>query len=123
MTQLIINGTTYPEAPPDKYKCYLKDVGEQIRMINGRLVTELSAQKVIIEYEEDYFPNALLQTCLSDLNGATDLTVQYLDPQTDTMLTDAFKCTKKPVPVFNFALNGAPTWHKIAFTLESVEGV
>ena len=122
MTQLIINGTEYPETSHDKYKCYTEDLGESMRMITGRLVTEVRATIVAIEYSYDYFEDARMRRCLGDLRGREDLDVQYLDPETGTMKSGVFRCTKKPAPTFAFSVAGQARWHNISFTLEEVEG-
>lgn len=123
MTQLIINGTEYPEATGDRYKCYPEDLGEDLRMISSRLVTEVRATITVIEYTFDSFEDSLMKTCLKDLRGRADLIVQYLSPEGSTMKTGVFRCTKKPAPAFAFSENGVPRWHNIQFKLEEVEGV
>lgn len=121
--QLIINGTVYPRASHDKYKCYQREIGETITMIDGTLVTEISAVKTIIEYSYDRFSDVLMRKCLTDLRGRTDLSVKYLDPMHDELQSDMFKCIVKPSPSFAFEVGGTPMWHDISFTLESVRGV
>lgn len=122
MTQLIINGTRYPQASRDKYKCYEKELGESQRMINSRLITEIRAYITVIEYNYDYFGNQLMRQCLSDLRSRGDLDVQYLSPTGDTLRQGRFRCTVQPAPTFAFAVGGVPRWHNISFTLEEVEG-
>lgn len=122
MTQLIINGHAYPETSHDKYKCYPQELGETFRMINSRLVTEVRAVVMVIEYSYDYFYDEQMRQCLSDLRGRNDLTVQYLDPESGQMKTSVFRCTVKPSPTYAFSVGGVPRWHNINFTLEEVEG-
>lgn len=122
MTQLIINGTSYPETSRDKYKCYREDLGESMRMISSRLITEVRASIVVVEYSYDYFGDALMRQCLTDLRSREDLTVQYLSPDSDTLVTGVFRCTVKPAPTYAFSVGGAPRWHNISFKLEEVEG-
>lgn len=122
MIQLMINGAEYPETSHDKYKCYTQDLGEDIRMISSRLVTEVRATIVVIEYSYDYFKDTLMMRCLADLRGNTDLNVMYLDPATNSMQNGVFRCTKKPAPTFAFSVAGQARWHDIDFKLEEVEG-
>ena len=43
MTQLILANSIYlPETSHDKYKCYPAQLGEQVDMISGRRVLEIS---------------------------------------------------------------------------------
>ena len=53
MTQLSINGIDLPETKNGKYKCYEQELGENIRMISGRLVTEVRSSVRVIEYSYD----------------------------------------------------------------------
>ena len=59
MTQLSINGIDLPETKNGKYKCYEQELGESIRMISGRLVTEVRSSVHVIEYSYDYMGNAV----------------------------------------------------------------
>ncbi|MDR3277423.1 MAG: hypothetical protein LBT12_01510 [Oscillospiraceae bacterium] len=123
MTQLIINNTAYPETSKDKYKCYTRDVGENLRMISGRLVTEISYKIVVLEYSYDYFKPELMRQCAADLRIGNEVTVAYLAPESDEMIAANFKCVKPPAPVYAFSKEGKPYWHTINFTLEGVEGI
>lgn len=122
MIQLMINGVAYPETTHDRYKCYTEDLGEDMRMVNSRLITEVRARIVVIEYSYDYFKDALMRTCLRDLRGGADLEVQYLAPEENALQSGVFRCTRKPSPTFAFSVNGSPRWHNISFKLEEVEG-
>lgn len=122
MEQLIIDGIELPEAKNDKYKCYEKELGESIRMISGRMVTEVRANVRVIEYAYDYMGNDLMRRVLAALRARKDLAVRFLDPSGDTLQQSSFRCTKQPAPQFAFAKNGTGLWHNISFTLEEVEG-
>ncbi|MDR1062317.1 MAG: hypothetical protein LBL83_14160 [Clostridiales bacterium] len=124
MTQLIINGVEYPYASKDKYQCYRTYKAENLRMISGRLVTELSYAVVVIEYSYDYFAPELMRRCLADLRPGNDLSVAYLPPDSDELTTGVFKCVKPPAPTFAFGRHdGIARWHNIAFALEGVAGI
>lgn len=122
MTQLSINGIDLPETQNGKYKCYEQELGESIRMISGRLVTEVRSSVRVIEYFYDYMGNDLMRRLLTALRSRSDLSVQFLDPLSDSMQSASFRCTKQPTPQFAFSRDGVGLWNNIAFTLEEVEG-
>lgn len=121
MVQLIIAGTAYPLTSNDKYKCYLRDLGESIRMASGRLVFEKRGSVRVIEYTYDYFGDTLLRKCLADLRSGRELEVSYREPESDTMQSGWFRCTKWPAPTVVFAEGEALCWHNVSFTLEAVD--
>lgn len=123
MTQLIINGISYPETSHDKYKCYPQDSSQPLTMISGRLVLEISYTKTIIEYSYDYMGDILMRKLLSDLRSGQELDVQYLPDDGSGMQRANFLCTKQPVPAYAFSRGGSPFWHNVSFTLEGVDGV
>jgi hypothetical protein len=123
MTQLIINGTTYPTVTRDKYRVYDVPRGENIEMADGTLVTELSGYTRYIEYNCDYFQPELMRVCLSDLRFGNPLTVAYTAPERDEMMSGLFKCVTSPTPVFAFEKDGTALWHGISFKLQSAKGV
>lgn len=122
MVQLSINGIDLPESRSGNYKCYEQELGESIRMISGRLVTEVRSSVRVIEYTYDYMGNELMRRLLTALRSRSDLSVQFLDPASDSLQSASFRCTKQPTPQFAFARNGTGLWHNISFTLEEVEG-
>ena len=123
MTQLIINGTPYPEATRDRYRSYTRDVGDTLRMADGSLVTEIAYTVAVIEYNYDYFESELMNTCLADLKTGADLQVMYLPPGGDELVADVFTVTTRPSPLFAFSKQNVPYWHNISFTLESVNPI
>ena len=106
MTQLSINGIDLPETKNGKYKCYEQELGENIRMISGRLVTEVRSSVRVIEYSYDYMGNDLMRRLLTALRSRSDLSVQFLDPLSDSMQSASFRCTKQPTPQFAFSRDG-----------------
>ena len=90
MTQLSINGIDLPETKNGKYKCYEQELGESIRMISGRLVTEVRSSVHVIEYSYDYMGNDLMRRLLTALRSRSDLSVQFLDPLSDSMQSALF---------------------------------
>jgi hypothetical protein len=50
MTQLVINGTTYPETSHDRYRVWIEDLGQMLRMAGGNLVFEKRGQVYKISY-------------------------------------------------------------------------
>lgn len=122
MTQLIINGTTYPETSRDRYKIWTEDLGEKLRMAAGNLVFEKRGKVLHISYEYDYFKPELLAQCLTDLRSGNELAVDYL-LEDDTMASGFFRPVSFPMPTFAFSSDGKGYWHGIAFELEGVETV
>lgn len=120
MVQLTINGVDYPKTSRDKYRCYWKDLGESLRMANGRMVFERRGQVQVIEYTYDYFDDAMRMACLAELRSGNVLQVNYLSPEGDT-LSGQFRCTRFPQPTFAFCRGDKPYWHNYEFTLEGVE--
>ena len=122
MTQLIINGTEYPETSHDKYKCYKKQLGKSMRMASGRMVMEVQATITVLQYSYDYFGDELMRQCLKDLRGGQVLTVDFLPPDSEEMQTGHFFCTALPAPTYAFSVGEAPKWHNVSFTLEEERG-
>ena len=126
MTQLIINGTTYPETEFDKYRVWKEDLGTQLRMAGGNLVFEKRGQVYHISYEYDYFQPALMNQCLQDLRSSDELTVGFL-LEDNSFTSGKFRCVKFPSPTFAFSKgfgdDARGYWHNISFELEGVETV
>lgn len=126
MTQLIINGTAYPETSGDKYNVWVEDLGAKIRMAGGNLCFEKRGQVYHISYAYDYFKPSLMNQCLADLRSGNELTVSFLLPD-NTMVTGLFRTLKMPAPVFAFSKSfnedARGYWHNIAFELEGVETI
>lgn len=121
MTQLIIAGTAYPQTSHGKYTAYEEILGESIVMASGRLVTEVQARIWIIEYEYDFLRPALMRQCIKDL-AAAEVSVKFLPPTGDSLLSGAFVCTQMPTPSFAFAKDGRALWSKVKFTLREMNG-
>lgn len=126
MTQLIINGTTYPETSGDKYNVWIEDLGKMLRMAGGNLVFEKRGQVYKISYAYDYFTQFLLNKCLTDLRAGNEVQVGFLLPD-GTMSSGMFRCVKFPSPTFAFSKGFADDakgyWHGISFELEGVETI
>ncbi len=125
MTQLIINGIVLPETSHDKYKCYAREESEDLRMINGRLVTEVGYSVETIEYSYDYLRAYLSESdvnaLMAALRSGAELDVEYLAPDSGELRRGLFKCMKAPIPTFAFSKANKPYWHNYSFTLEEVE--
>ena len=120
--QLIVNGVLLPTTTRDRYSCYPDELKEQITMISGRMVEEVRGTVQKISYSYDYMGNDLMRRLLTALRSRSDLSVQFLDPLSDSMQSASFRCTKQPTPQFAFSRDGVGLWNNIAFTLEEVEG-
>lgn len=123
MTQLIINGTEYPEVWDDNYSAAPVEKSVQLRMSDLHLVEEIVGSYIQINWSCDYMEDALMRTCLSDLRSGEVLQVEYLPDDGDELVSGSFICTKKPTPQFAFSLSGSPRWHRVSFTLEGVDAV
>lgn len=121
MTQLIINGLVLPQTSNDKYKCYLSDLAEWERMINGRRVGEIRGQIAVIEYSYDKMADDKGHELLRYLRSGTNLDVSYLPSDSNNLRKGIFQCVKRDEPIFAFSKNGKAFWHNISFTLESAE--
>lgn len=126
MVQLVINGTTYPETSGDKYKAWIEDLGQMVRMAAGNLVFEKRGQIYKIRYEYDYFTPFLLNKCLTDLRAGNEVQVGFLLPD-GTVGSGLFRCVSFPQPTFAFSKGSGEAaegrWHNIAFELEGVETI
>lgn len=126
MTQLIINNTAYPETSHDKYKVWVADLGQSLRMAGGNLVFEKRGQVYHISYSYDYFKPSLMNTCLQDLRSGDELQVNFLLPD-NTMSSGLFRCINFPQPTFAFSKgfdeSSRGYWHGITFELEGVETI
>ena len=121
MTQLTINQTPYPETSSDRYHCYYEELSKDLRMISGRLVSEVRGRYRVITYQYDALGDRLMRTLLQDLRSRQPLSVTYLAPEQDEMMTGRFRCTAFPKPTIAFSDGGRPRWHNISFTLEEVD--
>ena len=121
MTQLIINGTAYPQTSHGKYTAREEILGENITMSTGRMVTEVQARIWIIEYEYDYFRKSLRESCIRDLRE-DEINVSFLRPDSDELVSGTFVCTQAPAPSFAFSRDGRALWSQIKFTLREARG-
>lgn len=121
MTQLIIDGIYLPYISGGKYQCWPEELGTQIEMISGRVVTEVRGHVQKISYQYDYMGNALWRQLAAVLRSGGGFPVSYLPDDGDEMVTSTFLCEKLTNPSFAFARNGRGLWHNIAFTLREVE--
>ena len=120
-TQLIIDGIYLPYTSGDKYQCWPEELGTQVEMISGRVVTEVRGHVQKIRYEYDYMGNALWRQLAKVLRSGGAFPVSYLPDDGDEMVTGSFICEKLTNPTFAFARNGQALWHNIAFTLREAE--
>ena len=120
-TQLIIDGIYLPYTSGDKYKSYPKELGTQIEMISGRVVTEVRGHVQVVEYAYDYMGNALWRQLAAVLRSGGVFPASYLPDDGDEMVTSSFICEKLSNPTFAFARNGEGLWHNISFTLREAE--
>lgn len=120
MTQLIINGLILPQTSRDKYSCYEEDLGSQLEMISGRMVTELRGKVQIVTWSYDYLGDALCRPLLATLRSGRSFPVSYLPDSSDNLVSGQFLKTSLTNPTFAFSRGGKAFWHNIAFTLREV---
>lgn len=120
-TQLIVNGITLPYTSHDKYQSWPEELGTQIEMISGRVITEVRGHVQKIRYQYDYMGNALWRQLAAVLRSGGTFPVTYLPDDGDELVTGTFICEKLTNPSFAFARNGQGLWHNVAFALREVE--
>ena len=120
-TQLIIDGIYLPYTSHDKYQSYPEELGTQVEMISGRVVTEVRGHVQKIVYQYDYMGNALWRQLAKVLRSGGAFPASYLPDDGDEMVTSSFICEKLSNPTFAFARNGQGLWHDISFTLREAE--
>ena len=121
MTQLILNGTRLPQTSNDKYSSRPEQLGEQLEMISGRMVTEIRGAVQVISYSYDKLPDDTYRALLAALRSQAAIDVVYLPDDSDTMATGKFICTEFPTPTFAFAKSGKAVWHNVALKLREVK--
>lgn len=121
MTQLILNGTYLPQTSNDKYSSRPEQLGEQIEMISGRMVTEIRGVVQVISYSYDKMPDATYRALLEALRSQAAIDVVYLPDDSDSMRTGKFICTEFPTPTFAFAKGDKAVWHNVALKLRQVK--
>ena len=126
MVQLVINGTTYPETDGDKYKVWIEDLGQMMRMAGGNLVFEKRGRIYKISYAYDYMDDFHLNKLLTDLRAGNEVEVGFLLPDGSSG-SGQFRCTSFPSPTFAFSKgfgdDARGLWHGISFELEGVETI
>lgn len=122
MTQLIIEGTVYPEAVGNdgEYTCEDEVLSEQETMISGRIVEEVRGIVKRITYSYKWFDDTMMRKCLNDLKGKRVVNVTFLQPDTDERITSSFLCTSIPNPRYKMSIEGTPYWTDISFSLREV---
>lgn len=118
--QLIINGLVLPVTSRDKYSCYEEDLGSQLEMVSGRMVTELRGKVQRITWSYDYLPDEIVRPLLATLRSGGSFPVQYLPDTADQLGSGQFLKTALTNPTFAFGRGGKAYWHNIAFSLREV---
>lgn len=119
--QLIVGGVYLPQTSNDKYKCYPMQLGTQLEMVSGRMVTEIRGNVQMIEYSYDKMPDATYRALVRALRQSNSINVVYLPDDSDTMVSSKFICTTFPTPSFAFGDGGKAVWHGVAFALREVK--
>lgn len=122
MTQLVIDGVTYPEAVGEDgtYECYPETLSRELEMISGLVVLEERGEVIRINYKYRYFDDDLMRACLNSLRKKRIAMVSYLDQDSNTLKTAKFLCTSPPRANYLMSVDGIPYWENITFSLREV---
>lgn len=125
MTQLVFSNNQGSVALPytsrDKYECYEEEIGSNLTMISGRIVSEVRGHVQKIHYQYDCMGNDKWRQVAAFLRSSRAFEVQYLPDDSDVMRVSQFICEKLTPPKFAFEQDGINYWHNIDFTLREVE--
>ena len=120
MTQLIIEGNYMPEINKNNYSSAPAQLGTQVEMVSGRMVTELRGTVQTISASYSYIPPELCRPIMSILRSGKPFRVTYLPDDSDDMRTGEFLVTGLTDPTFSFSAGGKAFWTGLAFTLREV---
>jgi len=120
MTQLIIDGNYMPEVSKNNYQCFPAQLGTQVEMVSGRLVTELRGNVQMITTAYSYITPELCRAVMAVLRSGKSFPVTYLPDDSDTMKTGRFVTQNLTSPSFAFSAGGTAYWTGLAFTLREV---
>lgn len=132
MIQLILDvsgeNIPLPESKKGGYKCYKEDLGEEIQMINGRIVKEIRGSVWRIAYQYGYFNDTtrkkLMKIC--ERGRKEPITCSFLPQESDNALTtSSFFITAFTRPKFMWSSNrdGTPKamWGDFSVELREVQ--
>ena len=118
--QLIIKGLTLPHSSNDKYSYDEEPMGQEFQAIDGTRFYEERGYRSVVSYTYDFFDDALRKAVLPLLRRANELTVSYLNDQTDQMVTEQMYVSSRPKPAYAFGRTGKAYWHFYSFVLKGV---
>lgn len=123
MTQVIIEGTVYPEATGNdgSYVCQNEILSRQLEMISGDLVEEEVGEVAVISYSYKYFDDDFMRKCLSDLRKKRVVNVLYRSPDSPDLKSGKFLCISPPDPEYYMSIGKTIYWTNISFTLREVK--
>ena len=126
MVQLIIGGISMPTVVGDNYRCYDEDSGKTLRMISGKLRTELGYKHKVIEYtlgKNQFLPFETRRDLMAMLKSKQEIEVMYMSPETNMLEGEAFVCTTVPKPSATYVSGGVIYWNLTTIKLEGVNPI
>lgn len=120
MTQLIIDGNYMPEVNKNNYRSAPAQLGKQVEMVSGRMVTEVRGTVQTISASYSYIQPELCRPVMRILRSGKSFQVTYLPDDSDEMRTGEFLVTSLTDPTFAFSAGGKAYWTGLAFTLREV---
>ena len=132
MVQLILDVTganiSLPESKKGGYSALKEDLGEEVQMINGRIVKEVRGSVWRVSYQYGYFNDetrkALMEVC--EKGRKSPISCSFLPQESDGALTtSSFFITAFTRPKFMWSTsrNGAPKpmWGDFSIELREVQ--
>lgn len=117
-TQLIIDDVPYPATGIDQYRAERRHAGKTFTMISGRTVTEISYKKWHIEYSCEFLDYETYLHAVRNITLGNPLSVQFLTPESDTLMTDTFVLDGE------FSGHwGDADWRTVTFKLQGVNPI
>jgi hypothetical protein len=114
MALITIGGVVVPT--PSDYQVSIMDISKAERMANGTMKIDRVTTKRKIELQWNYLSRADLAIVLNAVS-AESFAVVYLDPQTNTYVSDKlFYCGDRSAGMLDF-FNSVPRYRDIKFNL------
>lgn len=126
MTQLILSAGeetfSFPESQKDGYAAWEEDLTEELVMISGRMVKELRGVVWRIRYQYGWFNDEERKKVIALCRAGkrTPLTVTFLPPDGDELITGTFWVTAAAEPKFMWSRDGKPLWGDFSVELREV---
>lgn len=121
-TFLVIDGILIPDMESGSLRIYQRDLGEYIRMINGRLVNEDRGYIWVIEADFEDIDTELLQQIDAAMAAKKNHTIAFLPPNgAKELISSEFYLTSTPTPALKSWMEELPNWSGLAYVFEEIE--